>query len=39
MQQIKPKKKRYNTVDKIKENEELYFSIENNKPLTDNKYH
>ena len=33
------KKKRYNIVDKNKGNEELYFSIENFRPLLDKKFH
>jgi len=32
------KKKRYNTVDKNKESEELYFSIENVRPLSDKNF-
>ena len=32
-------KKRYKSVNKIKENEELYFSIENINPLVDKKFH
>ena len=33
------KKKRYNIVDKNKESEELYFSIENVRPLLNKKFH
>ena len=32
------KKKRYNIVDKNKESEELYFSIENVRPLSDKNF-